>query len=75
MDNAGSFDTSGTSADCLGAVASVAPAQRGGNRTVRDRLPDSFVLERSESEWLLTLLSADELRYIFEGSNHGETKD
>lgn len=75
MDNAGSFDTSGTTADCLGAMPSVAPAQRGGDRTVRDRLPDSFVLERSESEWLLTLLSADELRYIFEGPNHGESKN
>ena len=34
---------------------------------VDDRLPDSFNVERSESEWLLTVLSADELRYIFEG--------
>lgn len=36
-------------------------------RRVVDRLPDSFALTRSESEWLLTLLDADELRYIFEG--------
>ena len=34
---------------------------------VDDRLPDAFALDRSESEWLLTLLSADELRYIFDG--------
>ena len=44
-------------------------------RIVRDRLPDSFALDRSESEWLLTLLSAGELRYIFEGPNHAETHD
>lgn len=37
------------------------------DRRVDDRLPDSFALARSESEWLLTLLSAEELRYIFEG--------
>ena len=37
------------------------------DRHVHDRLPDSFALPRSESEWLLTLLSADELRFIFEG--------
>lgn len=42
---------------------------------MHDRLPDSFALDRSESEWLLTLLSADELRYIFEGLTHVETKD
>jgi hypothetical protein len=42
---------------------------------VRDQLPDSFALARSESEWLLTLLSADELRYIFEGSSNGETQN
>ncbi|MBN2973321.1 hypothetical protein JW805_15025 [Roseomonas aeriglobus] len=39
---------------------------------VDDRLPDAFALDRSESEWLLTLLSADELRYIFEGPDEGE---
>lgn len=44
-------------------------------RIVADRLPDSFPLARSESEWLLTLLSADELRYIFEGPTDGETSD
>ncbi len=37
-------------------------------RRVIDRLPDEFALERSESERLVTLLSADELRYIFEGA-------
>lgn len=44
-------------------------------RIVADRLPDSFPLARSESEWLLTLLSADDLRFIFEGPTHGEDKD
>lgn len=44
-------------------------------RHVVDRLADSFVLERSESEWLLTLLSAKEIRYIFEGSINGEDPD
>lgn len=43
-------------------------------RKVADLLPDSFALARSESEWLLTLLSADELRYIFEGPDHVEGK-
>lgn len=46
-----------------------------GDRIVADRLPDSFALERSESEWLLTLLSAEELRYIFEGPCHGENEN
>ena len=36
-------------------------------RQVIDRLPERFALERSESEWLVTLLSAGDLRYIFEG--------
>ena len=40
-------------------------------RDVDERLPDSFNVERSESEWLLTVLSADELRYIFEGPEDG----
>ncbi|MFD1788070.1 hypothetical protein ACFSC3_10830 [Sphingomonas floccifaciens] len=39
---------------------------------VDDRLSGTFSLERSESQWLLTLLSADELRYIFEGPDDGE---
>ena len=34
---------------------------------VDDRLPDRLPIDRSESEWLLTLLSAEELQYIFEG--------
>ena len=46
-----------------------------GERIVVDHLADSFALERSESEWLLTLLSADELRYIFEGLRNGEISD
>lgn len=44
-------------------------------RRIIDRLPDSFTLARSESEWLHTLLSADDLRYIFEGVTRDETKD
>jgi hypothetical protein len=47
------------------------PAKGSCDRRVIDRLSDSFAVERSESEWLLTLLSADELRYIFEGSSDG----
>lgn len=50
-------------------------ASPNGERIVVDRLPDSFPLARSESEWLLTLLSADELRYIFEGLGNGENPD
>ena len=42
---------------------------------IRDELATSFSLDRSESEWLTTLLSADELRYIFEGFDHVEDKD
>lgn len=50
-------------------------SQRADERAVNDLLPDSFPLSRSESEWLLTLLSADELRFIFEGSDYVEDKD
>ena len=39
-------------------------------RAVDDRLPDSFAVKRSESEWLMTLLGPDELAYIF-GDDHG----
>jgi len=46
-----------------------------GDRIVHDRLPDSFTLDRSESEWLLTLLTAEELRYIFKGSTDDKTQD
>ena len=46
-----------------------------GGRLVADRLPDSFALARSESEWLLTLLSAEELRFIFEGPCDGENEN
>ena len=42
---------------------------------MRDRLPDSFALARSESEWLLTLLGAEDLRYIFEGPAHDEDEN
>ncbi|MHA3841668.1 hypothetical protein ACX0GZ_10665 [Sphingomonas aestuarii] len=44
-------------------------------RQIRDELATTFCLDRSESEWLSTLLSADELRYIFEGPDHVEDKD
>ena len=56
---------SGSAAACVGL----------GERRVVDQLPASFALARSESEWLLTLLSADEGRYIFEGPTHGESPD
>ena len=50
------------------------PSQSASNGTVErrlvDRLPECFTLARSESEWLLTLLSADELRFIFEGTTN-----
>lgn len=74
MDPIQAFDVCAR-ADNPGGRASASPAQGCGERIVQDRLPDSFVLDRSESEWLLTLLTADELRYIFEGPTHGETQD
>lgn len=46
---------------------SSSPTAPAGDRHVVDRLLDTFVLEHSESEWLLTLLNAAELRFIFEG--------
>ena len=42
---------------------------------VDDRLPDLFPVDRSESEWLLTLLSAEELRFIFEGQTGLASRD
>lgn len=45
------------------------------DRQVIDQLPANFTLDLSESEWLLTLLSADELRFIFEGPTNGKTQD
>lgn len=75
MDGISPFARNAATADRLRATGTIAPIHSCGERIVRDRLPDSFVLERSESEWLLTLLSADELRYIFEGPTHGESKD
>lgn len=56
-------------------IGGTLPGKSPSGRHVRDLLPDSFALGRSESEWLLTLLSADELRYIFEGPTHGETQN
>lgn len=44
-------------------------------RRIRDELATTFSIDRSESEWLTTLLSADELRYIFEGPDYVEDKD
>ncbi len=41
-------------------------------RRVIDLLDATFPVERSESEWLLTLLSAEELRYIFKGKTDDE---
>lgn len=52
-------------AACCGAMPLC--AEPTSERQIVDRLADSFPVERSESEWLLTLLSADDLRYIFEG--------
>ncbi len=45
------------------------------DRKVVDLLPDDFAVERSESEWLLTLLSAAELAYIFGGPTNGRKPD
>ena len=73
MDPSQAFDVCAR-ADGPGGRASGELASGCGERIVHDRLPDSFVLDRSESEWLLTLLTADELRYIFEGSAHDEIK-
>jgi hypothetical protein len=36
-------------------------------RSVHDQLPLAFPCDPSEAEWLGTLLTADELRYVFEG--------
>ncbi len=44
-----------------------------GARRVINRLPRSFDMGMDESQWLLTLLSADDLRYIFEGTPYDET--
>lgn len=44
-------------------------------RQVVDLLADSFAVERSESQWLTTLLGADELAYIFGDVPHGEAQD
>lgn len=42
-------------------------------RRVVDRLPHSLDVATDEAQWLLTLLSADDLRYIFEGTRHART--
>lgn len=39
-------------------------------RRVVDRLPQIFDVAADESQWLLSLLGADDLRYIFEGEDH-----
>ena len=38
-------------------------------RAVDDQLPCSFTCDPSEAEWLTTLLTTEELRYIFEGGS------
>lgn len=65
----------GTAADPASSIAGTLPGASASNQLVRDLLPDSIAVERSESEWLLTLLSAEELRYIFEGPTDGKTQD
>ena len=63
-----------------GSEATIAPgadpctAARGTDRRVVDQLAARFPLDRSESEWLMTLLGAHELRYIFEGT-HDDVND
>ena len=42
-------------------------------RRIVDRLPSSFDMAADEAQWLLTLLSAGDLRYIFEGTRDDET--
>ena len=75
MDSAGALPCDTIAHPRLRIGTAVTDARQIEGRIVADRLPDSFALDRSESEWLLTLLSADELRYIFEGPIDGETPD
>lgn len=42
-------------------------------RHVVDTMVYSFAVAKSESEWLLTLLTEAELRYIFEGRDDSAT--
>ena len=42
---------------------------------VVDLLADSFAVERSESEWLMTLLGKDELAYIFGDDSSDKAQD
>ncbi|MGI4732592.1 MAG: hypothetical protein ACRYFW_12725 [Janthinobacterium lividum] len=53
----------------------VPPVGAPDRRQVVDLLADSFAVERSESEWLTTLLGADELAYIFGDGGGDETQD
>ncbi|WP_176497188.1 hypothetical protein [Sphingomonas sp. HMP6] len=53
------------------------PAAKAVSRDVRqvvDHLPRSFDVGADESTWLLTLLSANELRYIFEGKHDDDQR-
>jgi hypothetical protein len=49
---------------------SLAKPVAGDARRVVDHLPQAFDVAAGESEWLLTLLGAGDLRYIFEGKDH-----
>lgn len=63
-----------------GRKGSIAPGSGPGTsegqveRRIIDQLAATFPVNRSESEWLITLLGAEELHYIFEGS-HDDVKD
>jgi len=54
-------------------ACAVTIAAGAGARRVIDRLPRRFEVGIDESQWLLTLLGANDLRYIFEGTAHDET--
>ncbi|MBN2970999.1 hypothetical protein JW805_03080 [Roseomonas aeriglobus] len=75
MDRTNAYPANSGVDPCAKIGAAFPAARPLGDRIIADRLPDSFALARSESEWLLTLLSADDLRYIFEGPADGKDKD
>lgn len=47
----------------------------GDDRRINDELAATFPVHRSESEWLMTLLGAEEQRYIFEGQQYDKLSD
>ena len=51
------------------------PVGTADRRQVVELRPDSFAVERSESEWLMTLLGPDELAYIFGDDGGDQAQD